>query len=282
MCLCVRLSSDRVRRFIGDDDLALRIFCPLVQVAFETNRPVQAFAILLGAFKYNLHKGSLKELVSQAEPCRWIELFDHYLDMKKWDKPELGNLLSRNFFRLDRFNTSNMRLGGQLGHPVLGQLMKLWGELERDDIAFRYAFTAPNGYARQIASIEKLFHAPITLIKFTLEDKNIIVVAGDLTQSGLSVFPDVSESDVKGAFIDFLTMFSVIRRFGNALFDPDFRLCHHRECPLYENNYCNLWIFVPEDYTRCTFTERVEFIRKHFTRDAGKSRIKFMLNGGGV
>ena len=36
---------DVVRGFLGDDDLAVRIFLPLTQVAFETNRPVQAFTI---------------------------------------------------------------------------------------------------------------------------------------------------------------------------------------------------------------------------------------------
>jgi hypothetical protein len=253
-----------VRDFIGDANLALRIFCPLVQVAFETNRPIQAFAILLGAFKYNYQKGFMKEIVNQPEPCRWLEVFDLTMNKMPFDEPEYGSVWSKRFFRLDRYDTFNFRIGDKLPHPILGHFMKLWGEFEKRDRSFRYAFTAPNGYARQIGEIIGLFHAPITILKFTIANENVIQIFGDLNSSGLANVSGIafSEKDVRGAFVDFLAIYGIVRRHLNALMDPDFRLCHHKDCPLYNGNVCNTWIFVPKRFEDCTFVSRVGGIRE--------------------
>jgi hypothetical protein len=249
-----------VRKFIGDDDLALRIFCPLVQVAFETNRPTQAFAILLGAFKYNLSKGKLDILVNQPEPCRWIEVFDIYMDKTRFDPPEYGDLLSKKFFRLDRYGTSIFRIGGRVGHPIIGHFAKLWGELEKRDIAFRYAFTAPNGYRRQIEEIKGIFNQPIAFLKFSIGGENIILMVGDLDLTGIANLSGVSldAAAIKSAIVGYLAIYGVVRRFGSALMDPDFRLCHHVACPLYEANFCNMWFLVPARFADCGFEKNIE------------------------
>lgn len=273
---------DFVRDYIGDDDLAVRIFCPLVQVAFETNQPVRAFMTLLGALKYNNEKGNLSIFIEQKEPCRWIELFDTYMDMIDFDEADYGDIASTQFFRLDRYLTSNFRLSGQLGHPVIGNFSKLWGELERSDLSYRYAFTAPNGYAKQINEISEIFRAPITLLKFSIRGENVVLVAGDLQRMGLAMVDGVSEADMRGVFIDFLLMFSVARGFGNALMDPDFRLCHHKDCPLYQRNYCNMWIFIPKKFEECGFLDRVKYVKSRFasTEISSKTRLELVLMDG--
>jgi hypothetical protein len=272
-----------VAKHLGDADLALRVFSALIQVAFETNRPVQAFAILLGALDINLRGGSLKPIVSQPEPCRWIEIFDTFLDKAPLEEPEYGDLISKRFFRLDRFNTSHMRYGGKLSHPIIGEFARRWGVLERDDIAYRYAFTAPNGYKRQIKTIEELFHSPITVLKFTTKGENLVLVTGDLSSTGLANMEDVhlEERDIKASFVDFLAIYGVVRRSFNALMDNDFRLCHHKDCPAYEANLCNTWIFIPKRYQDCTFQQRLEYLRKSYAENAvkfgSKSRVRMVL-----
>jgi hypothetical protein len=197
-------------------------------------------------------------------PCRWVEIFDTFLAKMLAKTDELGDLLSEKFFRLDRYNTSNMRIGGQLGHPVLGYFSRLWGELERTDLAYRDAFTAPNGYRRQIEEIAEIFTAPVTVFKFIFEDANYVVVAGDMQRTSLAALSDqITEKDIGAIFVDMTTMFSVVRRFGNVMMDPEFRLCHHEDCPMYRANFCNMWLFIPEKYENCTFKKRVEYIRTY-------------------
>ncbi len=269
---------DFVRRFLGNDDLAVRMFCPLVQVAFETNRPVQAFAILLGAFKYNFAKGYLDYFIRQRELCRWIDLFDTYMEKIKFDEPELGQLMSKNFFRLDRYATSKMTIGDYIGHPIVGNFAKIWGEFERTNVAYRYAFTAPNGYAAQIREVAAIFRAPIALLKLTVRGENIVLVTGDITTSGLANLSgaQLDEIAIKGGLVEFLTIFGVVRRFGHALMDTNFRLCHHKQCPNYADNYCNSWIFIPHDYKSCGF-ERHILTSMALTDGVSTSKIEWQL-----
>jgi hypothetical protein len=272
-----------VGSFIEDEDLAIRAFLDLVQVAFETNRPVQAFAILLAALKINLQNGNLANFVSQPDPCRWIELFDRYLEMGPLESPEYGDLMSRKFFRLERFNTSHFRIGGKLSHPIVGEFARRWGKLEESDTAYRYAFTAPNGYRRQIQSIAELFTAPITLLKFTINGENSVFVTGDMSMTGLANIEGaaLAENDIKAAFVDFLAIYGVVRRTVNALMDDDFRLCHHVDCPSYGINLCNTWTFIPKDHSDCTFEDRLAYLYAGYGARKSESRIDFVnLDGG--
>jgi hypothetical protein len=274
-----------VGRFIGDNDLAVRLFSSLVQVSFESNRPVQTFVTLLVAFQYNLAKGNLTEFVSQRGSCRWLELFDTYMDKTRFDEPELGNLLSKKYYRLDRYATSNFRIAGELGHPIIGHMAKLWGELERDNMAYRYAFTAPNGYRRHIGEMLDIFSAPLALIKFSVQGQSTVILAGDLKSSGINNLTTVTldEGETRGMLIDFLAIFGVVRRFGGALMDNDFRLCHHGECPNFNSNFCNSWIFIPPHHEQCKFDERMESLRNTFDDYIwrGKPGVEFTLVGPG-
>jgi len=248
-----------VGTYLGSHDLALRIFAALVQVAFETNRPARAFIVLLGAFRYNLRLGNLDVLVDSNEPCRWIDLFDSYMDKTKFEDPDYGNLESAKFFRLERYATSNIRVGGRIGHPIIGYFAKLWGELEQQNLTSRYAFTAPNGYKRQIGEIIEIFRAPIALLKFSLEGENVVLVTGDLNYTGIANLSGMTldEAAIKSGIVDYLAIFGFVRRFADALMDPDFRLCHHIDCPLYPANFCNSWIFVPAKFENCGFEKHI-------------------------
>lgn len=268
-----------VASYVGDHDLALRIFCPLVQVAFETNRPVQAFAILLGAFDYNHRLGNLKDFLAQSGLLRWLELFDHYLDKAPLEQADYGDPLSKKFFRLDRYSTSNLRYGGMLGHPIIGTFTKRWGELEKEGIGYRYAFCAPNLYSKFVNAISDLFSAPIALLKFTVNGENTVLVTGDLQSTSIATFDArLTERDVRASFVDFLAIYGVVRRLLNALMDNDFRLCHHKDCPSYAANLCNTWIFIPKHHEECTFNDRLAYIRESYGSRSPSRRIKLIID----
>src|ERR1700677_1317103 len=178
---------DAVREYLRNDDLTVRIFLPLVQVAFETNRPVQAFGLLLSNLKIGIDGGGLRNIISKPEPCRWMEIFDKYLNKSPRERPEYGDFLSKKFFRLDRFTTSDFKIGGKIRHPIIGYYTRLWGLLEkRENLAYRYAFTAPNRYATKINSLEGILNGPLTLLKFSVKGQNVVLVTGDLNKTGLA------------------------------------------------------------------------------------------------
>jgi len=185
-----------VRDYLGDGNVAVRIFLDLVQVAFDTNRPVQAFAILLAAFKYNYDKGYLDPILAQRGHCRWIEIFDHYAGKMPLEKPEYGNLLSKRFFRIE--SDLGLRLGGKMTHPILGHFVTKWEKLEANDIAYRYAFGAPNGDSKHISEISELFHAPITLLKLTNEEQNFVSVIGNLRNTGVADADNIDQGPQVG------------------------------------------------------------------------------------
>lgn len=256
---------DFIAKYLGNSDLAIRILLPVIQVAFETNWPVRTFVNLIGAIKINCENGHLDAFIAQPEPCRWIELLDTYMDKIKFEEADMGDFATSKYFRLDRYATSNIRIGGKLGHPITGKFAKLWGDLERVDIAYRYAFTAPNGYKSQISKIDGLFTSPIAVLKFTVQAQNIALVVGDMMNSGISGWIEQSGdaeylSNVSAALVDFLLLYGVARRFSSSLMDPDFRLCHHCDCRFYRSNYCNTWIFIPVRYQDCTFIERFRYV----------------------
>jgi hypothetical protein len=255
---CYTNIIDFVGRYLDDRDLALRVFCAMVQVSFETSKPVASFGYLLGTLKHNLVMGHLKVLKDQREPCRWIELFDMYFEKLPFEEPDYGNVETKRLFRFDRFRTSEFRIG-EVRHPIIGHFADLWGRLEKDDIAYRYAFTAPNGYRRQIQTIGNVFTQPIAVIKFRINGENIVVISGDLQATGLSM--SYAENTVKGSLLTLLTVVGAVRRFANALMDTDFRLCHHESCPHYAANLCNMWPIIPAKHTECGFPSQKEFLQ---------------------
>ena len=204
------------------------------------------------------------------------------MDKIRFQEPEMGDLMSKRFFRLGRFDTSNLRIAGKMAHPILGHFSKVWGELERADIAYRYAFTAPNGYGQQIEKIIQLFHAPITLFKFSVRGENVVVIAGELALTGLAQIQldeyPLGDADIQTVLIDFLAVFGVARRFVNALMDSDFRLCHHKECPLFESNFCNTWTFIPRRYEECKFPDRIKRIKSRMgSKPATQVRMQLQV-----
>ena len=148
------------------------------------------------AFKYNYDKGYLDPILAQRGHCRWIEIFDHYAGKMPLEKPEYGNLLSKRFFRIE--SDLGLRLGGKMTHPILGHFVTKWEKLEANDIAYRYAFGAPNGYSKHISEISELFHAPITLLKLTNEEQNFVSVIGNLRNTGVADADNIDQGPQVG------------------------------------------------------------------------------------
>lgn len=270
-----------VQEYLGCKEIAVRLFTSLVQVSFETNKPVLTFVTLLAGVKCDLESTWMRDFLAQGEPCRWIHLFDEYLSCINFDEPEYGDVMSPRYFRLDRYDTSNYRIGGVISHPIIGYYTKLWGELERDDPSYRYVFNYPNSYVSRINKIVDIFNAPIAILKFTVSGENIILLCGDIKKWSYANLKGITETSIKGLFIDTLVQFGVVRRLSNALMDDDFRLCHHTGCPLYEDNLCNTWIFVPKEYRDCGFPERMKYVKDSIKPHASLTkRFKFIFNGG--
>ena len=245
-----------VARALEDEQLALRIFLPLVNAAFHTTEPVQTFVILLGRFWGLVRRDPLaKAFLAQPEPCRWTEIFRDFLDTVKFEAPpdSDGNILGSPFHRLTLkkwvFGSFGQINNRDIAHPFLIYPARTWIEREDDNPIYDGLIDAP-GWAGDDTFWECMreFAPSLTFVRFHLDGKQDRVIT-------------LGEKEYQFPLIDLMTLFSTVRRASGAHFDSDSRLCHHVDCPEYGPNFCNCYPVIPKHFADCTFRKRVETVR---------------------
>lgn len=224
----------------------------MVNIAFHISEPILSLGILTTL----LNKPETKPWVDHPEPSNWRELFMQALTIMPFkDKADCdGKILGSPFHEI----TTNW-IGSTLKHPMLSEPAIRWLALEKNDPEFTMMLDQP-GYVDgdKISETMRDF-SPLTIACFHLsDDKNHIVITarGDI---------DDGAATSHGYFwLQSLLLYSVVRRAAGVHFDPDARLCYHRDCPEYGFNYCNAFVSVPESYQKCKFPKIVEQLRVDF------------------
>jgi len=242
-------------RALGDDELALRCFIPLVCAAFKTTDPVRAFLELLVTLEKNRKQSpGIQKFIAQREPCQWPNLFDLFLDNIAFEaKPDsTTQLLGSPYCRLNLSNWTNVtQNGNEVVHPFLTKLARQWLAKEVDNPAFSWLVPQPR-WIDENAFWEAMnvFEPAYTFVIFHLDDEK--------TRG----FSFGNEIDKLGYEVqDLMTMYSVMRRASGAFYERESRFCHHKDCPEYHPNYCNFYPHVPDVFTNCVFPKRVQRLR---------------------
>ncbi|HHC6556647.1 TPA: hypothetical protein ACN36H_003140 [Vibrio parahaemolyticus] len=253
---------DYVRSCLPSEILAYRIFLPLINVSFETSDPVRAFASLLfEIWKVVQDDEDLLKKMENGDPYLYRTLLTNILENLEYEDEvdsQMGSHALQPFQRLTIESCVGGSFGimeeGDVNHPYLTINAKTWVDaIESGCREFLALLDHPASLTKgEVDLCAQTFSPPLTCVKFTLpEGSTRVVMWGNINQ--------VSEL-YRSSFMnpgDILTMYSLIRRATKFNFDPSFRLCGHQACPYYEDNFCNAFIGVPENFEACTFPSSV-------------------------
>lgn len=263
-----------IARFLGSDVVALRLALPLINASFHTSFPERAFVELLAKAWYFVNKSAHSQgFLLQDEPCRWTELFRLWVDELPFTDEEDANadILTTSFHKL---NLSTWVYGGigdksnSLNHPFLADKARAWMELEASESALSWLLDQP-GWAdgNLLVAAQMGFDPVLSIYKFTFPDGTTrTFLTGISKAQNFSTLNLSTPSEWRGFIADFLTMYGVVRRFGNVHIEEYSRTCGHRACPHYELNLCNAYPIITGDHEKCGFPKRLIRIAKEWRR----------------
>lgn len=252
---------------LSDPALALRSILPLINATFHTSEPVRTFVELLGRLwgMVATRNTDVREFLAQPEPCRWPDLFEHWLGQLPYEAEENadGYILGSPYHRigLDEWvgGTITSADGSSLVHPFLGVQASLWIDEQRVLPEMGLLMDQPAWVtADTFWSCRQKFSPTVTVYRIHFEDRESrTLIAGNPDGSGFVSRGLSGPSDWRGFVADFLTMYGAVRRASGAHFDEDQRTCHHRQCPHYGDNFCNSYPIIPREHTSCGFPGRM-------------------------
>lgn len=235
---------------VGDHDLALRCFIPMVNAAFHTSEPV----LTLGYLTCFITRPEIAGWREHPEPSDWRSFFGKTLDLIPFKgRPDNDAMILGSPYH---YITDNW-LGTDPPHPMLTKMSRHLRELEETDERYTLLLDQPGYLEGDFVAEAMRDFAPTTIMSLRRADDE-----GQVIMTGAS---DVGEADVTShgyVWLQTLTIYSVIRRASGAQFEPDLRLCHHRNCPEYNANYCNSFPRIPVKFGDCRFRTTVEELRQ--------------------
>jgi hypothetical protein len=260
---------DLCARLFRSESLALRCILPLINASFHTSIPERAFiefaARIWGNFVKPTEFGP--SFLAQNEPCRWPELFRHWLAELPYDISEdeafqsLAVLESR-FFHMGR-TLLGSSFGGEITHPFLGPNALAWERAVARMPALGDYIDLP-GYVAdpEVHDFATKADPPLWVVRIFFEDGESTAYAigpgfvrDALVRGALS---ERSDSELRGFALDSISAYSAFRRAAGAHFTDASRTCHHSVCPYFELNYCNCYPLIPEQFKDCGFPRRLE------------------------
>ena len=255
-------------KLFRNKDLFLASYPFLVAAAFGSTQPVRTFLSYtsrLAEIEYLL----IKEF-DMDRPFDWPDIFDAFADVEEFDQTSnrmhlLCELNTSAYLPIALDEAVTFKWSGKLRHPISGIDVGRWAARVEADPSFRLVLGYPDIVRPFTMECIETFQPPLTLYRYDLTGRTLVVPSGDLNRIGLHEFAGPSTGAI---LTDFLTMYSAGRRLSGAHFDKDFRLCGHSACPRYETNLCNTWIYVPEYFEDCTFGDRLDYVRSVYLKDS--------------
>jgi hypothetical protein len=248
-------SYDRVYRFVSKivgDAIAIRCCLPLINASFYTSDPVVAFVGLLAVLGGRLKTEWFQSLLNKPEPLHWDEIFAEFLDKLDYTAPVDAHFdvtSPLGFYRLSlEGGLAVSYRGSDFAHPFLTQLAREWLDLQKTVPQYSWMLSLPRWFD-DVGGAYARFAPPLTVAHFQLtESKSRTVFIGDYNR-GMSL--------QKMPLLEFLTVYGAVRRATGAFFDRADRLCHHRDCPYFDLNYCNSYPVIPKLFEACGFPDRM-------------------------
>ncbi len=232
-------------KVVKSEEIAIRLFLPLVRAAFRTSRPVESFGLLLSYM--NLDSSFFSTFIAQQEPCRWDELFSHILT-REVDLPDanMGDFDTAQNGLLD--NALGLTFGSsKLGHPILTPDTKRWLQEKESNEGFDGFLSSPRFATERNSRIHiQEIYPPSTIIRIHSPNRsrNIFMTRGVNA-------PSLDAHDYGEQIHSFLVFNGVIRRAAGLSLGS--RLCSHQSCQHYRANFCNGYHLAPEDPKDCKF-----------------------------
>ena len=235
---------------LGDEELALRCFIPLINAAFHTTEPVRAFATL-AQYLWN-SRPKIEKQLSLPEPLPWEKLFQNFLSEINYEAPldSDAKLLGSPYQRL----TLDAWVFSDLEHPFLSMTAKKWIEKAKDDPRLDLLLSKP-GHIEEVADFLVEYAPACSFVRFHIDGINDRVITT----------VDRSFDEQKKFSLKYeLSLYSAVRRASGSHYDGYSRLCHHENCPEYAHNYCNCFPGIPAVFEDCSFLQYVEELRNGF------------------
>lgn len=256
-------------RIVNDEPLALAIFLPLCGAAFETTNPIRAFIELAKAYVSRFPSRCTVDNSQMRTRTRSLlsELrYDKVVDPQNIDTLRTG-LMGLPFWRISRASVVEMRFGPRnWPHPILYRpARRLLDEASsRPDLQDLLDF--PEMSPTTLYCFETF--QPLIFARYDFPSRTRVVSIGDASE--LDLVSRVEEaapgSSGKASFVDQHTLFGAVRRATGAFYADDVRLCPHTECPEYNHNYCNSWVFIHKTYQECGFRTHFDWLRESYRR----------------
>jgi hypothetical protein len=250
---------DALTHFLENKGIALRACLPLINACFSTTDPIRAFCLLAHHLRSFLDTENGYQFIEQREPCRWPELFAQILSKITFEAPadSSTDLLETRFMLLTLEYWVNAEFESGLGHPVLTIPARDWVKQQKQNTELSLVMDQP--WLLDLDSINRLmdsFGPPITVMKIYHVETSRTLVYGNRRFKEVQGLSHFTEFSFKGFFADISTIYSLVRRASEAHYNPDHRTCGHRLCPEYGDNFCNSYLIVPDDYSKCGFVTR--------------------------
>lgn len=252
----------------NDDKLTLRLLIPLINASFHTSQPIRAFTDLLnGLHSLKLNESSLyNTFLAQKEPCKWDELFKYISSKYITFETEINNITNndnRAYCMLTIANWVGSSYGqfnsSPVNHPFINYHAYDWIKRAEENASYT-AFISLPGYMPTsfIKEIAKDFFPSIIFLKIHIDGINDrFLTIGSIETTHSYTFPI--------PFLDLMTIFSAVKRAANIQYINEHRFCTHSKCPEFQQNYCNSYPAIPEDFRTCGFPARLNHLIRSLT-----------------
>ena len=262
---------DWLASMLQDKDLAVDLFLPLSNAAFHTMNPVMAFArtsiwyateyrgderVPLYKVKQRIEKliDKLAASLRSTWPIAQAPTFEDPLT-SVFDLP---------FYRFSMEKAIDLTFGkSEWRHPTLYRLAERWLKESQTKREMCTLLDAPSAVSRSTVDCCFAEYQPLLLVHFDLPRRNRVVPLGRISDFDYVSRVEKDTPGVKGieALFEQYIQFGTVRRATGAFYEPNMRLCHHRDCPEFAFNYCNSWISIPVDHEKCGFRDKLKTIR---------------------
>ena len=253
--------------------IALAFMIPLINAAFHTTRPEQAFIQLLAKFPSALADqfaaGSIDQSEGDPRNCRFVvddllKTLNYHLPYGK--QPDVVNIHDNQFYYLsdDWLSAGFGNESESMSHPILGPISKRWSNRAQRDPGVADWLDYP-GYIRSENVYSFVWDAEPTVrvLRLKLDGQYKVLVFGSAEfRSAFSKPPSASDASLRDFLLDVFAVYGAVRQALGLETEDTLRRCFHQSCPFYQAACCNGFPLIPNKHQDCSFPQRMEdFVR---------------------
>ena len=250
--------------------IALVFMIPLINAAFHTTRPEQAFIQLLTSFPSaladQLAAGSINKNDGNPRSSQFVieELLkDLSYDLHYGAQPETVNIYDNQFYYLsdDWLQAGFGKTDESMSHPILGPMSRRWSDRAKQDADIA-GWLDYAGYIRSEDVYSFVWDAKPTVrvlkLRFDYDRHKVLVLGSADFRSAFSESPTVSDVSLRNSLLDIFAVYGAVRQAFGLKEADTLRRCFHQSCPFYQAACCNGFPLIPDDHEDCSFPQRMQ------------------------